>query len=226
MNPDTHETEGLLHKVIIPMFTAPTIAIISGFILMTILFFTLHRLTPRVINQTFGKLQLVSATWMGFSHGTNDAQKTMGVIALVLFTATKSGTFAALPSCLDFLQTPEFKVAFWVKLACALTMAAGTAVGGWRIIRTLGHKMVRLQPIHGFAAQTTAAAIIQVASHLGIPLSTTQVISCSIMGVGATKGFSAVKWGVVGKIVWAWLLTLPVTAFVAYWILVWMTKIG
>ena len=226
MNHATRETEGLLHKVIIPMFAAPIIGIICGFALMTILLFALHKLTPRIINHTFGKLQLVSATWMGFSHGTNDAQKTMGIIALVLFTATRDGIFANAPAWLDFLRTPRFEVAAWVKIACALTMAAGTATGGWRIIRTLGHKMVRLQPIHGFAAQTTAAAIIQLASHWGIPLSTTQVTSCSIMGVGATKRFSAVKWGVVGRIIWAWVLTLPTTAFFAYWIFICLKNIG
>ena len=141
----------------------------------------------------------------------------MGIIALILFTATRDGTFAQLPSWLHFLHTPEFTVALWVKIACALTMAAGTAAGGWRIIRTMGHKIVRMQPIHGFAAQTTAAAVIQIATHWGIPLSTTHVISTSIMGVGTIKRMSAVKWGVVGRIVWAWVLTIPVTAILAYW---------
>ena len=179
----------------------------------------LHRLRPRVINHFFGRLQLVSAAWMAFGHGTNDAQKTMGIIALLLFTGTQSGSFDHLPDGLAFLRTPEFRVAIWVKVMCAVTMASGTAVGGWRIIRTLGHKMVRLQPIHGFAAQTTAAGIIHMASHLGIPLSTTQVISAAIVGVGATKRISAVKWGMVGKIVWAWVLTMPATAFLGYWLL-------
>jgi PiT family inorganic phosphate transporter len=104
----------------------------------------------------------------------------------------------------------------WIKVVCALTMAAGTAVGGWRIIRTLGHKMVKMQPIHGFAAQTTAAGIIQLATHWGIPLSTTHVISTSIMGVGATKRFSAVKWGIVSRMVWAWVLTIPISGLLAY----------
>src|SRR5690606_28305063 len=135
----------------------------------------------------FGKAQLLSAGWMGFSHGSNDAQKTMGIIALALFTGTQSGAFDTLPGWLDFLYTPSFTVPRWVMITCALTMAAGTAAGGWRIIRTMGHKMVRLQPIHGFAAETTAAVIIHAASHVGIPLSTTHVISTSIMGVGASK---------------------------------------
>jgi PiT family inorganic phosphate transporter len=111
-------------------------------------------------------------------------------------------------------------------IVCALTMAAGTAAGGWRIIRTLGHKMVKMQPIHGFAAETTAATIIEVASRFGIPLSTTHVISTSIMGVGATKRLGAVKWGIVQRIVWAWVLTIPVTGFVAYWCVRLFTILG
>jgi PiT family inorganic phosphate transporter len=218
-NPATGKMEGLWHKVVAPMVTSPILGLLVGFLIMALLFILLHRLRPRIINMIFGKLQLLSAAWMGFSHGTNDAQKTMGIIALVLFTATGAGTFDNLPAWLHFLSTPKFEVAVWVKVACALTMAAGTAAGGWRIIRTLGHKVVRLQPIHGFAAETTAATIIQVASHWGIPLSTTHVISTSIMGVGATKRLSAVKWGIVGRIVWAWVLTLPVTALFAYWLM-------
>lgn len=217
LNPGTGQTEGLLHKVIVPMFVAPLIGFAAGFLLMGLLVVFVHRLRPRIINRVFGKLQLVSAAWMGFSHGTNDAQKTMGIIALLLLTGTRSGSFAHLPPMCEFLRTPEFKVAFWVKVACAATMAVGTSVGGWRIIRTLGQKVVRMQPIHGFAAQTTAAAVIHLASHWGIPLSTTQVTATSIMGVGCTKRMSAVKWGVVGRILWAWALTLPVSGFLAYW---------
>ena len=217
-NPATGKVEGLWHKVVIPMFASPVLGILVGFLLMGLLLMLLHRLTPRWINRIFGKLQLVSASWMGFSHGTNDAQKTMGIIALTLFTGTHSGAFEHLPTWLRFLQTPKFEVATWVKVACALTMAAGTAAGGWRIIRTLGHKMVRLQPIHGFAAETTAATIIQVATHWGIPLSTTHVISSAIMGVGATKRLSAVRWGIVGRMLWVWILTLPVTALMGYWL--------
>jgi inorganic phosphate transporter, PiT family len=156
---------------------------------------------------------------MGLSHGTNDAQKTMGIIALALFTATNTGMFQDLPRWLSFVVSPKFEVQIWIKIVCALTMAAGTAAGGWRIIKTLGHKMVKLQPIHGFAAETTAATVIQIASHWGIPLSTTHIIATSIMGVGATKRFSAVKWGIVERMVWAWVLTLPVTAFMGYWCL-------
>jgi PiT family inorganic phosphate transporter len=140
----------------------------------------------------------------------------MGIIALALFTGTKSGAFDHLPVWAAFLRTPEFVVEKWVVVTCAVVMAAGTAAGGWRIIRTMGHKMVKLQPVHGFAAETTAAAIIHVASTLGIPLSTTHAISTSIMGVGAVKRFGAVKWGVVERIVWAWIFTLPVCGLVGY----------
>jgi PiT family inorganic phosphate transporter len=217
-DPVTHKTVGgLWPKVVLPMFTSPVVGILVGFLIMGLLMMFIKHWRPRVVNAVFGKLQIVSAGVMGFSHGTNDAQKTMGIIALILFSASKTDTFAQLPSWLQFLYTPEFKVATWVKLACALTMCAGTAAGGWRIIRTLGHKMVRLQPVHGFAAETTAATIILFASHWGIPLSTTHVISTSIMGVGATKRLSAVKWGIVGRMVWAWVLTIPVTALLAYW---------
>jgi PiT family inorganic phosphate transporter len=207
---------GLGPKVIVPMITSPIAGFIFGALLMFLLLVVLQSFTPHFVHRVFGRLQLLSAAWMAHSHGTNDAQKTMGIIALALFTGTSNGTFAHLPSALHFLVTPVFQVPTWVIFACAATMAAGTAAGGWRIIRTLGHKMVKLQPVHGFAAETTAAVIIQVASSLGIPLSTTHVISSSIMGVGAVKRFSGVKWGIVRQIVWAWVFTLPVTALMSY----------
>jgi PiT family inorganic phosphate transporter len=186
----------------------------------------LHRLRPRLINVVFGKLQLVSAGFMAHSHGSNDAQKTMGIIALALYTATKSEAFNNLPSWLAFLRTPEFVVNKWVVITCALTMAAGTAAGGWRIIRTMGHKMVKLQPVHGFAAETTAAAIINIATAYGIPLSTTHAISTSIMGVGVAKRFGAVKWGVVERIVWAWVFTLPICGLFGFCTMVFCRYLG
>ena len=207
---------GILPKVVIPMISSPVIGFILGGLLMFLLLVLLRPFTPYFVQKTFGKLQLISAAWMAHSHGTNDAQKTMGIIALALFTGTQSGVFRGLPPIFDFLNTPEFKVAKWVIVLCAATMAAGTAAGGWRIIRTLGHKMVKLQPVHGFAAETSAAVIIQVASAYGIPLSTTHVITTSIMGVGAVKRFSGVKWSVVERIVWAWIMTLPATALIGY----------
>jgi inorganic phosphate transporter, PiT family len=208
--------EGLWPKVVLPMITSPLAGFVIGAIIMALLIILIHRMRPYLIQKIFGKAQLVSAAFMGFSHGGNDAQKTMGIIALALFTGTKTGAFDNLPPILHFLRTPTFTIDKWVIIACALTMAAGTAGGGWRIIRTLGHKMVRLQPVHGFAAETSAGIVIHIATTMGIPVSTTHVISTSIMGVGATKRLSAVKWGVVQRIVWAWVLTLPTTAFLGW----------
>jgi PiT family inorganic phosphate transporter len=175
-----------------------------------------------VINRVFGKLQMLSAAGMGFMHGTNDAQKTMGIIALALLAATKSGAFDQLPHWLSFLQTPEpakgkdLEIAAWIKVVCALTMASGTAAGGWRIIRTLGHRMVKLHPINGFAAETSSAAVIFTATQLGIPVSTTHNISAAIMGVGAARRLDAVRWVVVERMVWAWVLTIPVAGAISY----------
>ena len=208
---------GLWPKVVLPMFTSPVAGFALGALLMFLLFVTLHRFTPYTVHSVFGKLQIFSAAWMAHSHGTNDAQKTMGIITLALFTGTRAGSFNELPGWLHFLRTPTFgSVPAWVKVLCALTMAAGTAAGGWRIIRTLGHRMVKLQPVHGFAAETSAALIIQGASLYGIPLSTTHVISTSIMGVGAVKRFSGVKWTVVERIIWAWIFTLPATGVIGF----------
>jgi PiT family inorganic phosphate transporter len=208
--------EGVWPKVVIPMITSPFAGFIFGALLMLLLFIALHRFTPHSIHSVFGKLQIFSAAWMAHSHGTNDAQKTMGIIALALFTGTKAGSFDHVPPWLDFLKTPVFLLPKWVIGLCAITMAVGTAAGGWRIIRTLGHRMVKLQPVHGFAAETTAALIIQGASYYGIPLSTTHVISTSIMGVGAVKRFSGMRWIVVERIVWAWLFTLPASGLIGY----------
>jgi PiT family inorganic phosphate transporter len=207
---------GLWPKVVVPMITSPLAGFFLGALVMFALFALFHRFTPGAVHSVFGKLQIFSAAWMAHSHGTNDAQKTMGIITLALFTGTKAGSFGHLPGWLTFLQTPAFAIPAWVKILCAITMAAGTAAGGWRIIRTLGHKMVKLQPVHGFAAETSAALIIQTASVYGIPLSTTHVISTSIMGVGAAKRFSGVKWTVVERIIWAWILTLPATGLIGF----------
>ncbi|MFZ5494712.1 MAG: inorganic phosphate transporter [Verrucomicrobiota bacterium] len=207
---------GLWPKVVAPMITSPLFGFFGGAFLMFLLMLVVHRFTPRIVNGIFGKLQLVSAGFMAHSHGSNDAQKTMGIIALALFTGTKSGAFDDLPAWTGFLRTPVFAVNRWVMISCAIVMAAGTAAGGWRIIRTMGHKMVKLQPVHGFAAETTAAGIIHLASSLGIPLSTTHAISTSIMGVGAMKRFGAVKWGIVERIIWAWVFTLPACGLIGF----------
>ena len=207
---------GVWPKVVVPMITSPFAGFICGGLIMFLLFDALHRLTPHFVHSLFGKLQILSAAWMAHSHGTNDAQKTMGIITLALFTGTKAGNFDHLPAWLEFLKTPEFILPKWVIGLCALTMSIGTAAGGWRIIRTLGHRMVKLQPVHGFAAETTAALIIQGASYYGIPLSTTHVITSSIMGVGAVKRLGGMKWTVVERIVWAWIFTLPASGLIGY----------
>ena len=207
---------GLWPKVVLPMFSSPVIGFAVAAVVMALLYICLRKATPRFVNGIFGKLQLLSAAVMGLSHGSNDAQKTMGIMTLALVTATGAGVFDNLPAWASFLHHPGEDIPWWVITSCALTMAAGTAGGGWRIIRTMGHKMVKLQPVHGFAAETSAAAVILTGSHFGIPLSTTHVISTAIMGVGSVKRFGAVKWGVVGRIVWAWVLTLPVTGLLGY----------
>ena len=207
---------GVWPKVVVPMITSPFAGFIFGALLMFLLFVALQRFTPHFVHSLFGKLQIFSAAWMAHSHGTNDAQKTMGIIALALFTGMQGGSFDHLPDWLSFLKTPVFVLPKWVIVLCAVTMAVGTAAGGWRIIRTLGHRMVKLQPVHGFAAETTAALIIQGASYYGIPLSTTHVISTSIMGVGAVKRFSGMRWAVVERIIWAWVFTLPASGLIGY----------
>jgi PiT family inorganic phosphate transporter len=229
------EGKGLLPKVVLPMVTSPLLGFLIGYLLMGGLFALISFLgsrrgpvqkiaRPRFVNAFFGKAQIVSASAMGLSHGTNDAQKTMGIIALALATATAAGSLDHLPEWLSFLRISEgadkqFEIATWIKVTCAIVMAAGTAAGGWRIIKTLGHKLVKLHPINGFAAETSSAAVILTASHFGIPVSTTHNISAAIMGVGAAKRPNAIKWTVVERMVWAWLLTLPVTAALA-WLLV------
>jgi len=216
------EGKGILWKVILPMVTSPVAGFTIGFIVMGLLYFLLRNWRPVTVNRVFGKLQLFSAAYMGFSHGTNDAQKTMGIIALALVAATTGGTFDHLPAWLHFLKLPApepgktVDIAVWIKVVCALTMAAGTAAGGWRIIRTLGHKMVKLHPVHGFAAEATGATVLVAAAHFGMPVSTTHAITTSIMGVGCAKGFNALKLKVVERILWAWVLTIPASGIVAY----------
>jgi PiT family inorganic phosphate transporter len=213
---------GVLFKVVIPMIISPLLGFFIAFVIMAVLYLSLQNARPLGVSRTFGRLQLLSSAYMGFAHGTNDAQKTMGIIALALVAATKAGTFDTLPDCFAFLKTAEplpgktLEIALWIKILCALTMAAGTAIGGWRIIKTLGHKLVKLQPVHGFAAETAGASVLFGTALLGMPVSTTHVITSAIMGVGAAKRWSALKWSVVERIVWAWIFTLPVSAVIAY----------
>lgn len=226
--------KGVLPKVVLPMLGSPAIGFVIGLILMLLLFSLIdyfgsrqsevRRLArPRIVNAFFGKAQMLSAATMGISHGMNDAQKTMGIIALALAGATAGGTLDTLPDWLNFLRVQEdanskFEIAVWIKVLCALVMAAGTAAGGWRIIKTLGHKVVKLHTINGFAAESASAAVILTASHFGIPVSTTHNISAAIMGVGAATRPRAIRWGVVERIIWAWVLTLPVSGALAYFL--------
>jgi PiT family inorganic phosphate transporter len=216
-----YQGKGLLWKVIVPMVSSPLAGLLLGFTLMAFLYVILRNVRPVRINRFFGWAQMGSAGAMGLMHGTNDAQKTMGIIALALLTGTRAGQLDHLPSWLSFLHMHEpvgkdLEIPLWIKVTCALTMAAGTALGGWRIIKTLGHKMVKLHPINGFAAETSSATVILAATHFGIPVSTTHNISAAIMGVGAARKLNAIKWSVVESMVWAWILTIPVTAVLAY----------
>ncbi len=197
---DVVQFEGVARKVLLPMITSPLIGFLIGFFCMVAILWLCAKAKPAVVNRYFKKMQLVSAGIMALSHGTNDAQKTMGIITLAL---------------VSFHALPTFEVPFYVVLGCAVTMGLGTMGGGWRIIRTMGNKMIKLKPVHGFAAETSAAAVILAASHFGIPVSTTHIISTSIMGVGSAKGVHAVKWGIVGNIVMAWILTIPTCMFIA-----------
>jgi len=196
---------GLVHNVIIPALAAPTIAFAAAFGLLLLIYWVFAWLTPSAANRSFRVGQLASGTWVAFTHGANDAQKTMGVIALALFEAGKIS---------------HFYIPTWVIVAAGLAIAAGTYVGGWRSMRTIGQRVVNMEPASGFAAQLTAGLTIYSATKLGYPLSTTHVISGSVIGAGATKRLSAVRWGVAGNIVVAWLLTIPAAAIVAaalYW---------
>ncbi len=214
--------KGLFWKVIVPMITSPIAGLILGFVFMALLYLALRDARPAPVNRFFGIAQMFSAGGMGFMHGTNDAQKTMGIIALTLLAATNAGQLDLLPGWLGFLRIPEpapghdMEIPTWIKVVCALTMASGTAAGGWRIIKTLGHKMVKLHPINGFAAEASSATVIFAATQLGIPVSTTHNISAAIMGVGAARRLNAIKWYVVERMVWAWILTIPVCAGLSY----------
>jgi PiT family inorganic phosphate transporter len=210
--------EGIYHKVVVPMISSPLLGLVVGFLFMGLLFWLIRHWRPHKVNTVFGRLQIISAGYMGFGHGMADAQKTMGVIMLTLFAATQEGDLNNLPTWLSFLQVPDksASIPIWIVLTCALTMAAGTYAGGWRIIKTLGHKMVKMKPVHGFAAETTAATILAVTGYLGMPVSTTHTITTSIMGVGAAKRWNSVRWSLVERIIWAWVLTIPATALLGY----------
>jgi len=188
-------------KVLIGLAFSTLLGFTISIALMFILYWVLRRAHPAAVTKYFSKLQMISAAFMAFTHGSNDGQKFMGVFALVLMLE-------------GFMS--EFSVPIWIMVLCGAVMGIGTATGGWRIIHTMGFKLTRLEPVHGFAAETSAGISILLASALGIPLSTTHTINISIMGVGATKRFSAVRWGVAGNIIAAWILTFPICGVLGY----------
>ncbi len=229
---DWTKNKGLLWKVVLPMVTSPLAGFLLGMLIMVLLWAIiagmakaggkLARLArPRWVNAFFGKARVFSAAYMGYAHGHNDAQKTMGIIALTLFAAEANGSLDELPTWAGFLHPAgsEQDIATWIVVTCAIVMAIGTAAGGWKIIKTLGHKMVKLHPINGFAAETASATILTTAAHFGMPVSTTHSISTAIMGVGFAKNPRALKFTVIERILWAWILTIPAAGSVAYGLL-------
>lgn len=184
-------------KVLLWLFLSPIIGFIAGYIFMTLLYWLLRGFRPSTVSRIFSKAQIISAAWMAFNHGGNDAQKSMGVITMALLSG---GVIS------------RFDVPMWVRVACAVAMALGTSFGGWKIIKTMGVNMAKLAPVNGFAAETAAASVIFTATMLHAPVSTTHIISTSIMGVSASKRFSSVRWALARNIVWAWVLTIPICA--------------
>jgi PiT family inorganic phosphate transporter len=194
------EWHGVAHKVAIPAIWAPTTAFVAAFLFLIAVYWIFQWMTPGLANRSFRLGQLASGTWVAFTHGANDAQKTMGVIALALYTHGSISSF--------YIPT-------WVKVAAGLSIGLGTYAGGWRIMRTMGQRIFKMDPPEGFAAQLTSGAVIYASTKYGYPLSTTHVVSGAVMGAGATKRLSAVRWGVAGNIMIAWLLTIPAAALVA-----------
>lgn len=190
-----------LKKIILALLISPVLGTLIGFIFMVVIYWTFRNKAPSGLNKGFRRLQIVSAAVMAFAHGTADAQKSMGVITMAL---------------LSYGMIPSFDVPTWVKIACAVSMGIGTAAGGWRIIKTVGHDFVKLQPVHGFCVETASAGVILGASAIGMPVSTTHVITSTILGVGLSKRISAVNWTVAQRIVIAWVLTIPASGIVAY----------
>lgn len=197
--PEALNGMSIVSKVIIPLFLSPLAGFVMGMLLMGLIAIAFFRVTRPVAFRVFQKTQIASAGFMALSHGLNDAQKTMGVITLAL---------------LIFGEIDTVHVPVWVKIACALAMALGTAIGGWKIVKTMGHKIFKLEPVHGVAAETSAALVIAGASLFGAPVSTTHTITACIFGVGATKRLSAVRWGVAGNLIVAWVLTIPASGAV------------
>jgi PiT family inorganic phosphate transporter len=190
-----------LGRIGVFLLVAPLLGLTLGFLFMVATYWAFRHSHFLSVSRLFRRLQFVSAAAYSLGHGGNDAQKTMGILLLVLIA---SGRLA-----------PDAEVPLWIVLSCHAAMGLGTLMGGWRIVKTMGQRICKLQPVHGFCAETAGATTLYVATHLGIPVSTTHTITGSIVGVGATRGLSAVKWGVAGRVVWAWVLTIPASAAVA-----------
>lgn len=203
----------LKQKVLIPLVASPTIGFLVAFVLMIALVWVVRAMKPQTVHRGSRRLQLLSAMSMAFAHGSNDAQKSMGIITLALIAFVKSGKAESLPA---WVLPKGDAVPMWVVVACATAIALGTMAGGTKIIKTMGTKIIRISPLQGFAAETAGAITILGASHLGVPVSTTHCINACIMGVGASKRVSAVRWGVASNIVIAWILTLPLSGALAW----------
>ncbi len=198
---DVVQWRGLYEKVLLPSLAAPFLGALGAAAIMLVLLWMIRKAHPGVVNRVFRRLQLVSGGFVAFTHGTNDAQKTMGIITLALVAS-------------GHIDADNFHVPIWVIVCAASAMAAGTYAGGWRIIKTLGQRVAKLDPPQGFAAQTSCATVLWLTAHYGFPVSTTHTISGSVLGAGATRRFSAVRWGVAGNILMAWLLTIPCAGLV------------
>jgi PiT family inorganic phosphate transporter len=194
------QIDGIVNKVLIPMLTSPLLGFVGAFLLMLALYWTFQRARRKPMARIFRRLQVISAGYMAFAHGSNDAQKTMGIITLALFSA----------GVISSIEVPT-----WVIVVSATALSLGTAVGGWRIMHTMGHRVVKLEPVHGFAAETTAATVLIGTAYLGMPVSTTHVISSAIMGVGSARGPKGVRWGVARRILLAWVITIPASGTIA-----------
>jgi len=192
---------GGLEKVVIGIIVSPIVGLITAFLLATVIITIFAKRRPSTVNSVFGKLQLVSSTYFSLTHGANDGQKTMGIIALILLTEG---------------MITSFEIPFYVILIAALAISLGTFFGGWRIVKTMAIKITQLKPYQGFAAETGGASILAVLAWFGIPASTTHAISGAIMGAGAVKRVSAVRWGIGKRIVWAWIITIPASAAISY----------
>ncbi|MCK4274535.1 MAG: inorganic phosphate transporter [Dehalococcoidales bacterium] len=200
---------GVVGRVLSAVVFAPLLGFIGGFVVMVILFWVLKGFIPSKLNNVFSKLQILSASFAAYAHGKNDGQMPIGIIVLAMVTFTGN------PGLWESLSIASADT-WWMILVPALSISAGTLIGGWKVIKTIGMRVTTLRPVQGFTAQVSAAAVIEMASHLGIPVSTTHCITSSVMGVGATKRFSAVRWGIAGNIVAAWILTFPICGALGY----------